>query len=41
MTKCKQLELYDKELFLQFLMSGKTLIDAAEAGDLETYKNTF
>ena len=40
-AKCKQLETYNKELFIAFLQSGKTLVDAASEGDLDAFKKTF
>lgn len=41
MAKCKQLENYNTVLFRKFMDSGKILVEAANTGDLQLFKETF
>lgn len=41
MTKCKQLEDYNKILFTKFMESGHILVKAANEGDLNMFKACF
>jgi len=41
MTKCKNLEQYNKDMFMAFIQMGSVMIDLATKGDLPTFKRLF
>jgi hypothetical protein len=41
MERCKSLETHDKAKFIKFLAVGKTMIEAAEQGNLDLFKGLF
>lgn len=41
MTKCKNLEQYNKDMFMEFIKMGSVMIDLATKGDLDTFKRLF
>lgn len=41
MAKCKNLERYNKDLFMQFIGMGSTLVDLATRGEYEQFKQLF